>query len=207
MDELQQKLEQEAKLTSDIALLEKQVADKQGVDAGLEAAVAAKKRELAELGDKIRNQKQQDESKFENVRKERVNEALTSLKAKHPELSDPAKLQAVVDRFNSKDDSGKFEIPSILKELELSYYSVNPDEFFKIVEEGDANKRRIEAQQRMQAGGAGANSTSEGGDVLTPEEQEAARILGLKDPNFLLKLRDQSKLSGGLLTGNEKVAE
>jgi len=213
-DELELKLQEQAKLTSELDNLTKQVAEKQGADTGLNEALAAKQRAMAAIQEDIRkakaeleSTKQKDQSEFSRVRAEHLQEAISILVAKHPELSDQAKLQSVLSRFNAKDDSGKFESDKIAQDLEMAFYNANPTELFKILNEREQQQKAIAEAQRRAAGGAGTYVPPDGGARLTPQEEQIANEAQLKDPNFMLKMRGKDSITGGMLSGKEKTVE
>lgn len=209
MDEKEKQLQElevaKAKLETDLSALDSQLQSKQGQDAGLTQAVDAKKKELADLGDKIRKTKELDQSRFEQVRDEHKQDAVKQLVAKFPELADSAKLQAVLTRFTSKDDSGKFESAAILQDLTMAYYNANPQEFLKIVQSREINDEAIRLQKEQEAAAAGGYVPPSGGDELTPLEQNMVKTQGLT-PEFVKKMRGKDTISGGLLKGTEKEA-
>src|ERR1700739_680295 len=200
MDKLEKQIAEKAtvkaNLETELINLQKSLDEKKGVDAGLEAAVSAKKVQLASIGDEIRKAKadkeeaqKKDQGKFEAARNEHLDSAKQRLVAEFPDLADAAKLGAVVTSF-SRNDSGKFETDAIYRELKVAYFIANPDKMDEILQSDEARRKAIADEKAKQAAGVGKTRGQPSPTDQSPEE----------------KYRGKDTMSGGLLSGGEKIA-
>jgi FtsZ-binding cell division protein ZapB len=212
MDELQELLNKQKSLEAEIEELEakkqslsKEVSDYEEQKKGLEDAVSALRFKLNEIREKIKEIREQDQSKFEVYKMAKVGEVIGKLSNTLTALTNEDVKKQVIEVWQQKYATDTLDENELENQLLLAYMSLKPQELKELL-----NIKKTTEAAKQEFVQKSQNLSSE-----TPEEVEASEItqedrvkaaqLGVS-PETIARLRRGEKKST-LLRGNEPVIE
>jgi hypothetical protein len=212
MDELQELLDKQKSLEEEIKELElkkktlsKEVSDYEEQKKGLEDAISALKFKLNETREKIKELREQDQSKFDAYKMAKVGEVIGKLSNTLTALTNEEIKKQVLEVWQQKYATDILDEGELENQLLLAYMSLKPQELkelLNIKKTAEAAKQEfVQKSQNLSSETAEEVETSE----ITQEDRVKAAQLGVS-PETIARMRKGEQKST-LLKGNEPILE
>ncbi|MDT7859173.1 MAG: hypothetical protein RQ930_04020 [Candidatus Aenigmarchaeota archaeon] len=212
MDELQELLDKQKSLEAEIQELEtkkqtlsKEVSDYEEQKKGLEDAIAALKYKLNETREKIKELREQDQSKFEAYKMAKAGEVIAKLSNTLTALTNEDVKKQVLEVWQQKYATDTLDEGELENQLLLAYMSLKPQELKELLNvkktAETAKQEFVQKAQNLSSETTEEVETSE----ITQEDIIKAAQLGVS-PETIARMRKGEQKST-LLKGNEPVLE
>jgi len=212
MDELQELLDKQKSLEAEIQELEtkkqtlsKEVSDYEEQKKGLEDAIAALKYKLNETREKIKELREQDQSKFEAYKMAKAGEVIAKLSNTLTALTNEDVKKQVLEVWQQKYATDTLDEGELENQLLLAYMSLKPQELKELLNvkktAETAKQEFVQKAQNLSSETTEEVETSE----ITQEDRIKAAQLGVS-PETIARMRKGEQKST-LLKGNEPVLE
>ena len=212
MDELQELLNKQKALEEEIKELEqrkqslsKEVEDYEEQKRGLEDAISALRFKLNETREKIKELKEQDQSKFDAFKMAKVGEVISKLSNTLTALTNDDIKRQVLEVWQQKYATDTLDEGELENQILLAYMSLKPQELkelLNIKKTAEAAKQEfVQKSQNLSSETTEEFETSE----ITQEDRIKAAQLGVS-PETIARLR-KGEQKPTLLRGNEPTLE
>ena len=212
MDELQELLNKQKALEEEIKELEqrkqslsKEVEDYEEQKRGLEDAISALRFKLNETREKIKELKEQDQSKFDAFKMAKVGEVISKLSNTLTALTNDDIKKQVLEVWQQKYATDTLDEGELENQILLAYMSLKPQELKELLNiKKTAEAAKQEFVQKSQNLSSETTEEVEPSEI-TQEDRIKAAQLGVS-PETIARLRKGEQKST-LLRGNEPVWE
>jgi hypothetical protein len=212
MDELQELLDKQKSLEEEIKELElkkqslsKEVSDYEEQKKGLEDAISALKFKLNETREKIKELREQDQSKFDAYKMAKVGEVIGKLSNTLTALTNEDIKKQVLEVWQQKYATDTLDEGELENQLLLAYMSLKPQELKELLNvKKTAEAAKQEFIQKSQNLSSETTEEVEPSEI-TQEDRIKAAQLGVS-PETIARLRKGEQKST-LLKGNEPILE
>jgi len=212
MDELQELLNKQKALEEEIKELEqrkqslsKEVEDYEEQKRGLEDAISALRFKLNETREKIKELKEQDQSKFDAFKMAKVGEVISKLSNTLTALTNDDIKKQVLEVWQQKYATDTLDEGELENQILLAYMSLKPQELKELLNiKKTAEAAKQEFVQKSQNLSSETTEEVEPSEI-TQEDRIKAAQLGVS-PETIARLRKGEQKST-LLKGNEPVWE
>jgi DNA repair exonuclease SbcCD ATPase subunit len=212
MDELQELFDKQKSLEEEIKELElkkqslsKEVSDYEEQKKGLEDAISALKFKLNETREKIKELKEQDQSKFDAYKMAKVGEVLGRLSNTLNALTNEDIKRQILEVWQQKYATDTLDEGELENQLLLAYMSLKPQELKELLNfKKTAEAAKQEFVQKSQNLSSETTEEVEPSEI-TQEDRVKAAQLGVS-PETIARLR-RGEQKSTLLKGNETILE
>jgi len=212
MDELQELLNKQKALEEEIKELEqrkqslsKEVEDYEEQKRGLEDAISALRFKLNETREKIKELKEQDQSKFDAFKMAKVGEVISKLSNTLTALTNDDIKKQVLEVWQQKYATDTLDEGELENQILLAYMSLKPQELKELLNiKKTAEAAKQEFVQKSQNLSSETTEEVEPSEI-TQEDRIKAAQLGVS-PETIARLR-KGEQKPTLLRGNEPTLE